>query len=91
MNPRSEKFFAASEWKKATNKAEQTTQEWEEVKPDIALPGALKSIRGRVVDSVSGKPVAGASIRLESKPDYEARGMTDTKGAFSLDEIRNQD
>ncbi len=51
---------------------------------------AIGKIWGSVVDSVSGEPVAFATVTLKSRHDstYLTGGLTDEKGRFNISEIR---
>jgi len=90
IDARSSQFYPASHWKKSTDKAGNNTPiDWKEVKPDIPPPGSLRSISGRVVNAATGKPIADAKVYLKFKNSYvNARGVTDAKGAFTIDELR---
>jgi hypothetical protein len=69
-------FYSAAGWKKVSDTA-------------VAVaPYPIRSVRGRVVDSLTGKPVAGARVSLESKPNYLAATYTDNKGFFDLKHLR---
>lgn len=69
-------FFPPQGWKKISNSAE------------AIAPYAIASISGRIIDSISGKPVAGARVYLNSRPYYQAASWTDGKGDFNLTHIR---
>jgi hypothetical protein len=70
------RYSAAQDWKKVAAAAE------------AVPPYPLKFVRGRVIDSITGKPVADARVSLESAPKHEAATYTDKKGFFDLNHIR---
>lgn len=49
----------------------------------VSLQPAMATITGQVVDSVSGDPVAGARVRIQTTT--EAPALTDSDGRFTLD------
>ncbi|MDP2897461.1 MAG: carboxypeptidase-like regulatory domain-containing protein, partial [bacterium] len=52
----------------------------------IALP-AMGSVRGRVVDARTGRPVGGADASIQREGKWLPRRTTDSEGAFSFDSV----
>jgi hypothetical protein len=57
---------------------------------ELKLPGALKSLRGRVVDP-DGRSVAGAEVSAKLGSSNSAQTQTDSTGRFSLDSLSTEE
>lgn len=95
INPRSEKFYPAANWKKIGAEAEQTNARWEKVRTETEyLAGlTLMFIRGHVFDALTKKPVAGADVHLiggmPTKLKEAGAAKTDSQGWFEMKGLRS--